>query len=239
MASIKDERGYNQGFAPTKTWEIRTRRRAARIASLIAPADKTVSVLEIGCGTGYTAYLLARNTRAAVLGTDRCALFINEAAGKYKLPNLSYKVVDLLDPKELAGSKFDYVVGDGILHHMYFDMDNTLGKIYSLLKPDGKIAFLEPNLVNPMCALIFKVGWFRKKFCIEPGESAFSRRYITAKLKTAGFQNVAVNYVDFLLPCLPLQLAPAAIFIGDILERAPLLDKTSQSLLISASKPGG
>ncbi|MBN8702638.1 MAG: class I SAM-dependent methyltransferase [Bacteroidetes bacterium] len=235
MFSIKDDRGYNQGFAPSKTLVIRTKRRC-QIMMDEMELTKNVDVLEIGCGTGEISNLIASTSSAKVLGTDLCIPFIEEAKEKYILPNLSFEVLNFNKPETLQGKQFDYIIGNGILHHLYYNLDEALKNIRFLLKPNGKMIFLEPNLKNPYCYVIFSFPYFRKLAHLEPDEMAFTRKFIQNKLKTAGFQNIKVSYKDFLLPIIPVFLIKSVIFIGNIAEKIFGINRMSQSIFIVANK---
>ena len=231
MASIKDDRGYNQGFAPARSTTVRMQRRTDLLLSEMDPApDK--SILEIGCGTGEVSYWMAQKTPARVLGTDLCVPFIAEAAQNYQLPNLAYEVVDMNQADPLQGRQFDYVVGNGILHHLYYNLDEVLAGMRRLLKQNGKIIFMEPNYHNPYVFLIFSVPFLRRAANLEPGEMALSKRFITKKLKSAGFTHIEVEYKDFLLPGIPDFFIQPSIVAGDLVERIPLARHLSQSLFI-------
>jgi 2-polyprenyl-3-methyl-5-hydroxy-6-metoxy-1,4-benzoquinol methylase len=233
MGSIKDDRGYNQGFKPSITLEIRTERRCEYI---IQQMDKqeSASILEIGCGTGEMSYLLASKSKLHVLGTDLCLPFIEEAKSTYRLPNLRYEVLDFNKPN-IGDQKFDYIVGNGILHHLYTNLGSALQNIKALLKENGKIIFLEPNLLNPYCFLIFNTSpMFRKMANLEPDEMAFTKRYITDLLKMHKYFEIKVEYKDFLLPNTPLFLVKPIIKLGSLLEKTPLIKNVSQSIFISA-----
>lgn len=236
MASLKDDRGYNQMFKPTIAMEIRSKRRANMIISEMNISSKT-EILEIGCGTGEIAFFIANETKAIVLATDLCIPFIEEAKIKFKdVSNLSFDTLNFNSPDSLMGRKFDYIVGNGILHHLYNNLDETLENIYFLLKKGGKLIFLEPNIYNPYCLLIFKTNYFRKIANLEPDEMAFSKKFIFKKLQTAKYQNIKIDFRDFLLPITPSYLVTFVIFLGNILEKIPLLNKMSQSIFIIGQK---
>lgn len=237
MSSIKDDRGYNQGFSPTKAMGIRTNRRCqAIIEEMDFENKKEVNVLEIGCGTGELSYLLAKKTKAKVFGSDLCFPFIEDARKNYSLPNLKYEVLDFNFPEQISDLKFDYIVGNGILHHLYHHLDDALKNINFLLQKGGKIIFWEPNIKNPYCYLIFTFPKFRKLAHLEPDEMAFSRKFITKKLKNAGYRNIKVEYRDFLLPVIPDMLIQPTIVLGNFSEKIPGLNWLTQSLFICASK---
>ena len=235
MASLKDDRGYNQMFAPSKAMQIRSERRCDMIISEITITEET-TILEIGCGTGEIASFIAQKTKAQVIGTDICVPFIEEAKEKHKLPNLSFDVLNFNSPETLQGKKFDYIIGNGILHHLYYHLDEALKNILFLLKDGGKLIFLEPNLINPYCYLIFSYPYFRKKANLEPDEMAFTKSFIQEKLEKAGYKSSKVIYKDFLLPVIPDVLIKPIIFVGDIVEKIPFLNKITQSIFIVGEK---
>ena len=175
MTSIKDDRGFNQGFEETPSTIIRFERRAEEIISEIDNAAAK-QILEIGCGTGGIAYYIAQKTGMNVLGTDLCRPFIEEAKTKYQLPNLRFEVLDFNDPVGVAARKFDYIVGNGVLHHLYYNLDIALKTIFNLLNQQGEMIFWEPNIYNPYCALIFNIPYFRTLAHLEPTEMGFSEK---------------------------------------------------------------
>lgn len=233
MASIVDDRGFNQGFELVKSTEVRMRRRATWMLNEMNTSLQG-SVLEIGCGTGEVSYWMAQQSPLHILGTDLCVPFIDEAKKKFLLPNLSYEVLDFNQPEQVQGRTFDYIVGNGILHHLYYHLDDALRTLHQLLKPGGKIIFMEPNIYNPYCAFIF--NYARKWANLEPDEMAFSKSFIENKLHATGFSQVNVQYKDFLLPGIPDFLIQPSIAAGNVLEKMPLVKMVSQSLFIVATK---
>lgn len=231
MASIKDDRGYNQGFKQTNALRVRTRR---RVDYLVSQMSGNGAVLEIGCGEGEMASEIARRTGGDVLGIDLCQPFVDKAKSSCSLPNLDYLVLDFNQPAALAGKKFDYVVGNGILHHLYYNLDESLKNIRKLLKDGGKIIFMEPNFSNPYCYLIFNFAYFRKLANLEPAEKAFTAGFIRRKLLAAGFGEIKIEHKDFLLPNTPDFLIKPLIFLGGLLEKIFPFYFLAQSLFISA-----
>jgi 2-polyprenyl-3-methyl-5-hydroxy-6-metoxy-1,4-benzoquinol methylase len=233
MSSIKDEKGYNQGFELVESTRIRMMRRAGFFLDAMdkQPGKKA---LEIGCGTGEVSYWIAQQSPLQILGTDISDLFISNAQGKYIRDNLKYQVLDFNSPGEVIKGNYDYVFGNGILHHLYYTLDESLQSMRQILKPGGKMIFMEPNIYNPYCQLIFKVPFLRKWANLEPDEMAFSPAYIRNKLIKAGYTNIKITYRDFLLPGIPSFLVKPSIAIGNIAERLPLIKKISQSIFIEA-----
>ena len=238
MGSLKDDRGYNQGFKPTEALKVRTQRRCDYIANQMNDSLEG-EVLEIGCGTGEISYLLSKRMSRKVYGTDICEPFLKGAREKYKNKNLSYDYLDFNDVsgnKKFKNKEFAYIIGNGILHHLYYNLDKDLLSLWKLLADGGKMVFLEPNILNPYCQLIFKNGYFRKRANLEPDEMAFTKKFIERKLRNNNFKNICVEYKDFLLPVTPESLIIPNVKLGNLLESTPLLRKVSQSIYVTAEK---
>lgn len=231
--NIKDDRGYNQGWADTPATRIRYKRRADALVDAMRKNEKE-SILEIGCGTGEISYMLAQETGKTVVGTDLCVPFIESARKQFIHPGLSYDTLNFNEVKSMGNQKFDYIVGNGILHHLYHHLDTALVNLKNLLHENGKIIFWEPNLTNPYIYLIFSYESLRIKAHLEPDEMAFTKTFIEGKLKQAGFKEIKVSYRDFLLPGIPEVLVKPSIFLGDIAEKIPGIRNVSQSLFIEA-----
>ncbi len=232
MSAIKDDRGFNQIFAQSEVNLIRLKRRAEWMINKME-AGPGKKVLEIGCGTGYVAYIIAQQTNMHVLGSDLCIPFIEDAKTNYKLPNLDFEVLDFNKAAGTVHNKFDYIIGNGILHHLYYNLDSVFLTLKDLLNKNGKIIFMEPNIYNPYVAAIFRNKMLRKWASLEPDEMAFSKTFIEEKLNRAGFSEIDVVYKDFLLPGIPRVLVKPSIAIGNTLEKTPL-KYISQSILITA-----
>lgn len=235
MENIKDDRGYNQVWGDSKSTRVRAERRCEYMISQMEVLPQK-SVMEIGCGTGKNAYMLAKKTGMQVLGTDLCVPFIEEAKETNRLTNLRYDILDFNKAEEFKGEKFDYIIGNGILHHLYHHLDEAFVNMRNLLKDKGKIIFLEPNIYNPYVYLIFSYAPLRKATHLEPDEMAFSKRLVSEKLAKAGYSNIKVEYKDFLLPGIPDFLISPSVVVGDVLEKIPVVKNVSQSIFISASK---
>jgi 2-polyprenyl-3-methyl-5-hydroxy-6-metoxy-1,4-benzoquinol methylase len=234
MKSIKDDRGYNQIWVDAKSTRVRASRRCDYMISNMHPSPEK-NVLEIGCGTGANSHMLASRTGMQVLGTDLCEPFISEAKAKFVLPNLRYEILNFNQPNRFDGQLFDYIVGNGILHHLYFQLDYALGNMKNLLKPGGRIIFMEPNLCNPYVYCIFSYQLLRKAASLEPEEMAFTKNFATQKLQNAGFEKIKVEYKDFLLPGVPEIMIEPLVLAGYWLEKTPF-KIVSQSLGIIGDK---
>lgn len=238
MASIVDERGYNQSFKPSKALALRTQRRVDRILNEMNELDSHKSVLELGCGDAEISFLLAKNKNIDILAVDISAKFISAATDRNTETNLKFMLADATSAdflKERQNS-FDYIVGNGILHHLVENFDETIKNLKILLKPGGRLIFWEPNLYNPYVYLIFSVPFLRKMARLEPAEMAFSAGWLRSKLKEHGFTSVKTELRDFLLPNTPDSLIGTFVVLGKLVEKTPFT-AFGQSLFFSAENP--
>jgi len=114
-------------------------------AAAVRPGDK---VLEVGCGLGrYTLILAERGV--AVEGLDLSPALLDKLSRRPGAEGIPLHAHDLVDsPPEMHGA-FDAVVGFFVLHHVH-DLDACLATAARLVRPGGRVAFIEPNPWNPL-----------------------------------------------------------------------------------------
>lgn len=101
-----------------------------------------LSVLEIGCGTGETAYGMAL-AGAKVLAIDYAESAIDVARKKYQHPQLQYVVGDL---NEVQGT-YDVIVMQEVIEHVE-DPRATLSRLKGHLDNSGHLIITCPSFVN-------------------------------------------------------------------------------------------
>jgi SAM-dependent methyltransferase len=104
-------------------------------------------VLDVGCGMGrYTLPLAERGF--AVEGVDLSRTLLDRleafAAGRHEIP---LHCADILELPESLDRTFDAAVGFFTLHHLH-DLPASFAAMARLVRPGGRIAFLEPNPLN-------------------------------------------------------------------------------------------
>lgn len=108
-------------------------------------------VLDYGCGNGDFSIKIA--TRGAhVFGIDISSKLIEQARASAAEVGCKSGTVEFLvgdaNHTQFRDATFDYVVGNGTLHHL--DLEKALTEIARVLKPGGKAVFLEPMYDHPL-----------------------------------------------------------------------------------------
>lgn len=105
-------------------------------------------ILEVGCGMGRYTLLLAERG-FAVEGLDLAPALLDRLrefnGGRFDIPLHAGDVID--HPAALDG-RFDAVIGFFALHHFH-ELDACYAAMARLVRPGGRIIFLEPNPYNP------------------------------------------------------------------------------------------
>jgi cyclopropane-fatty-acyl-phospholipid synthase len=94
------------------------------------------NVLDIGCGWGYITYAIAKKyPNCFVTGITISKEQISFCEEKYKLPNLSFQLIDY---RELKIDSYDRIYSVGMFEHVgYKNYKDFFDKTYSLLKNEG------------------------------------------------------------------------------------------------------
>ncbi len=99
--------------------------------------DHRAEVLELGCGTGSTALLLAPHTRR-YLATDYSSKMIEIGKAKAaaaNIDNLEFECLSV-DELQIADDSLDVVIAMSILH-LLKDWQSAIAQSYAMLKPGG------------------------------------------------------------------------------------------------------
>jgi SAM-dependent methyltransferase len=209
--------------------KLRWARRVKMLSRHLGPG---VSVLELGCGTGYFTRELARSG-AHVVAIDLSPELLEIAKANCSAPNVRYEIQNAYE-LSYPDAVFDSVVGSSVLHHL--EIEEALREIYRVLKPGGAIYFTEPNMLNPQIAIQKNVPWVKQKLGDSPDETAFFRWPLRRLLEQKGYRDVRIVPFDFLHPKTPVPLVARLDAVGRFLESMPVISEFAGSLYIRAIK---
>ncbi|HEX4998097.1 MAG TPA: class I SAM-dependent methyltransferase, partial [Terriglobia bacterium] len=103
------------------------------------------TVLDLACGEGYGAAILA-STGQVVVGVDADAEIVAHAADTYEADNLHF-LVGACEAVPIADATFDLVTSFETIEH-HDRHDEMLGEIKRLLKPGGVLIISSPSKVS-------------------------------------------------------------------------------------------
>ncbi len=224
----------DKGAGEVWNWESpagkeRWKRRVGMLTEFILPKSK---VLELGCGTGYFTGEIIK-TGAEITAIDISPDLINAARESIRAANVKF-LVDNACSMAFEDERFDYVIGSSVLHHL--NINSAVTEIYRITKKGGKIAFTEPNMMNPQIALQKNIAFLKKLAGDSPDETAFFRWGLRKLLSQKGFREVIITPFDFLHPAIPKHLTGTISAIGNFLEKVPVIKEIAGSLYITAIK---
>ncbi len=138
------ERAGKEAMKPVGTpYVLRQVDELVRFAGLV----EGERVLDVGCGMGRYSFPLAErglNVEGLDLSQALLDLLDGFNGGRYDIP---LHCMDILDAPATLGGRFDAVVGFFTLHHLH-ELRSSFQAMARLVKPGGRVVFLEPNPLN-------------------------------------------------------------------------------------------
>jgi 2-polyprenyl-3-methyl-5-hydroxy-6-metoxy-1,4-benzoquinol methylase len=122
--------------------------RMQRLAQTVAKANvpPTCTLLEVGCGGGFSAEYL-RGYYKKFIGVDYSDGLISYAKQQFRSQGVSFFTQNI---KEFSPSEpIDVIVMIGVLHHMD-DMLAAMRLMCDMLRPGGQLIINEPQPANPL-----------------------------------------------------------------------------------------
>lgn len=120
-------------------------------------AGRYKTVLDLGCGTGFSSFLLSKR-EFKVTGLDISDKFLAVMKPK-ESKNLKFIVGDILN-LEFPDRSFDVVTSHEVIEHIT-NIEKALNEMTRIVKKGGRIIIVSPNLGSPLNPLRFIMS--RKK----------------------------------------------------------------------------
>jgi SAM-dependent methyltransferase len=190
-------------------------------------------VLDVGCGMGrYTIPLADRGVD--VEGIDLSPVLLDALhtfdGGRDRI---RLHAADIADPPAELKGRFDAVVGFFTLHHVH-DLEACFRGMRQVVRPAGRVAFLEPNPRNPLyyvqIALTPGMSWEG-----DGGIVQMRPRRVLAAMQAAELMPQGVSRFGFFPPFAANTRAGSAA--GALLERVPLWRGALPFQIFVASAP--
>jgi 2-polyprenyl-3-methyl-5-hydroxy-6-metoxy-1,4-benzoquinol methylase len=174
-------------------------------------------ILDVGCGLGrYTIPLARRGFRVEGLDLSPVLLAKLEEADESK--SIRTHCTTLVDHPTELNQAFDAVVGFFVLHHLE-DYPVQFKAIRRMLRPGGRVIFLEPNPLNPL--YYFQITFSRNMhWWAEKGMFSMRPKILYTAMSGADLVHLQRKTFGF-LPPFAINL-PGGPVVESILERFPL-----------------
>lgn len=178
---------YHTDSPESQRWEIDF---SARLLSAHLPDDRAVSVLDVGCGMGFTMLYLLEDGFDYVEGIDVDAGQVQSCLGKGLRV---YQVGDSAQFVEKQGRRYGLIVAMDVLEHMAAEDQLALVRAsYQALLPSGRFICTVPNANSSMAA--------RHRYNDFTHHVSFTEQSLDFLLFNAGFRQIEVSGYEFYQP---------------------------------------
>lgn len=189
------DRGIKRTMIPKGTPYLR--RHIAEIVR-VANLRSGEKILDVGCGMGRYTLLLAEQGYA-VEGLDLSPVLLQRLrvfnGGRFNIP---LHEADVMNPPAHLEQRFDAVIGFFALHHMH-ELERCFRGMARMVRPGGRIVFLEPNAFNPLyymqMAVTPRMTWQGDK-----GVAKMRMSIVGGAMQRAGLEAPRVERFGFLPP---------------------------------------
>ncbi len=192
--------------------------------------DSTLTVLEVGTGTGIHAeYVLTHHSNIHYFGVDISKGMIEEA--KQRIDPQSHNIQYIIADGEhlpFKDNAFDAAYISGSLHH-FRNPKKGIAELIRSTKEEGRIAIMEPNRLfptNTIAALIHP---------LERGILKMSRKNFRSWLSGQNIKDLTTGSYIF-TPPVPTKLCTVYDILDKICLKVPIVSEFSIMIYSSATK---
>jgi len=134
-------------------------------------------VLEIGCGSGYGAYLLNQLQPKSYIGLDVMEEQVELARKNYS--QFQFLIQDAEDLSQFVDESKDVIIIFGVLHHIP-NLRKAIDEIARVLKPNGQLFLEEPRGVDiKVFDALFRWGHPDTDFGLKALDEHLAKRSLT------------------------------------------------------------
>ncbi|MEN8615133.1 arsenite methyltransferase [Dehalogenimonas sp. THU2] len=207
----------------------------------IAALKPGETVLDLGSGAGFDAFLAARQVGPAgkVIGVDMTPDMLSKAranAVKGSITNVEFRQGEIEDLPVESGT-IDTIISNCVIN-LSPDKPKVFAEAFRVLKPGGRIAVSDIVLTEPLPDYI-RDSVAAYTACV--AGAILKEEYLDA-IKQAGFEDIEIageNVFDLDFLDMAPELLKEAAALGLTLEKIAHISETIVSVKVSASKPAG
>jgi 2-polyprenyl-3-methyl-5-hydroxy-6-metoxy-1,4-benzoquinol methylase len=199
IAGNYQHKAYHKGPAPQKKWHQYKYEEAIHALEL-ANGDR---VLDIGCGSGVTSDLIAKNAQIHVTGIDSNPEAIDFCKKEYSRSNLNFSLLTIGMLKELGQETAEKILFLETIEHITTEQaKQAAAAMYQILKPGGKLVVSTPNKKS----LWPLQEWLLDRLHIVPSlkndqhERLYNGKELEHLFTEAGFTTARKETINFLAP---------------------------------------
>ena len=160
-----------------------------------ANGNKSIRVLDIGCGEGAFGKLLTERLKDKVyiIGCDISDIALTRASSLYSCV-FQADIEKNEFVEKLYNQRFDYIILLEVLEHL-FRPGKVLSQCYEILKDDGVLLASFPNIAWYKYRIDMLMGNFPKNYLLYPGEHIqnFTLDSFYKLLRESGFSPIEID----------------------------------------------